>query len=547
MDAILDQVVSKPYADKNLSRSQVAEVWNVAMKSVEETLLTRKACNFPNFGLFSLSISKVDLARPDAKSSVTPTFAVASQFTQAAGIATKKSPGAPNTLPVSQLNVTRIALEAGVSRDQVDTSLKALLRTIHEAVRGGSRVSIDVKVGTLVASSEGATLRFNQRFQQLLQQLEDVAKPAHLRTSNTLDLVADFEASRTAPAAASSSASARSSAPGTPALRASSASAETSFVERQQPQRASGGSAPSSAASASRTQQQQQRVRRPPADQHVDYHEDPDYCETCQSRLAALQDKQLATEQQAALNRSLAQLALEKDAADKAEAARQADVARRKRAEIDEYNRPQMAKSKEPVERPDQFGDLFGKRSDVHQTGYIDKDAYKTMLADQIRDKERRLKKEQDAEKAAAAAANRAAAEAHQREEQRQWEEKRRAAVEHKEFLREQMTTKSDFVPAVLLSAEMQFMGNRLVSTSEAKQREQADGRQRALQQLDAIDAKRAAAERERLAGIAEGQAVRHLLLLHTAPRPQLHLHRHTHPQKSVRCSVGGIPGVAMV
>lgn len=505
---VLDAAVTKPYADKNVSCSQLASIFNAACKFIEETLISKKACNFPNLGLFSLNISKVDLARTEAKASVTPTFVASAQFTQAAQIPAKKH-AAKNTLPVVQLNVTRISLETGVAREQVDTALKAVLRVAQEAVRGGGKAAIDIQVGTFLAASDGATVKFNSRFCKLVQELEDVEKPQHLRTTKTLELVPDADTAkalltRTVPAASHSDRRSAGS--------AASFSYPAEFTSNGDGLGSRGGSARSAAALATPPSNvntgpaSRPRPKARHTEEH-DFQEDADYCDICQSRLAALQEAARARDQERTLEERLRQMAIDKDAADKREAARQAEFARRKRAEIDEFNKPLLNKSRE-IEKPDSYGDILANRKEQTQIGHIEKSSYREQLAEQMREKERRLKQEAEAEKKAAAEAARRAAEDHKREEQRQWEERRAANLEHKEFLKDQMATKSDFV-FELGAAETQFMGNRLVGTAETKQRQRQDAKARADAQLGTIAEKQALRARERDALIAEGDAER--------------------------------------
>lgn len=520
---IVDQTVTKPYADKSVSKDALKNLWILSLKFVEETLLLKKAVNFPNFGIFTLNISKVDLARSVAKETVQPTYIAASQFTQAAGIPAKKNP-IQNQLPVTQLNVTRISLESGLSRDQVDTSLKAILRAMQEAVRNGSTVTADLTFGTFKANSEAATVKFTPRFTQLLQELDDVDKPKHLRTVTNPELVPDAEAAKTLLARSRNFASPTNTGQAyttggsngnslnnsgnynTTGNRDSPVGSRGAGREASTPPANRSFSAPPTETRKSQSLTNTGSRRKEPNPE--DILEDPDYCVVCRANLAALTEKELARHRERELEEKLKRIAHEKDMADKREAARQAEIARKRRAEIDEFNKPLMG-TKRDVERPETYGDLFQNRTEQKQIGHIDKNSYQQQLQEQMREKELRLKREAEEARREAAEQNRRAVEEFQRDERRQWEARRAANEGNKTFLKEQMAMKNEFQPAVLAAAETQFMGNRLVSTAELKQRQHADAKARADLQLNTIHEKDLIRQREREAAIAEGEAER--------------------------------------
>ncbi len=79
---LFEQTIKKPYADSSVSKTKLEELWNISMGCVENTLLSLRAVNFGEFGVFTFVQESVDVGRGQQKRYISPFFTLSNKFSR---------------------------------------------------------------------------------------------------------------------------------------------------------------------------------------------------------------------------------------------------------------------------------------------------------------------------------------------------------------------------------------------------------------------------------------------------------------------------------
>ncbi len=104
-------------------------------------MLNEKAVNVPGFGIFSFYYDFQDCGYIGKRVFRKPVFHLSDSFSRCFGVVfpPMKSSG---SIPIQSVSFSRISALAGVSRDEVQLSLKDVIRGIGESTRFGINYSL---------------------------------------------------------------------------------------------------------------------------------------------------------------------------------------------------------------------------------------------------------------------------------------------------------------------------------------------------------------------------------------------------------------------
>jgi len=160
----LSETVPKSKRYTNLSTSKLIELWNKIADYTEESLLNKKAPEFPGLGIFY--IKRNYAASPEEFS---PQFFPTSKFFNGYNCyyyGNSVKSGIPNKNP---LNYALIASRMGWTRPDVELGIRDIMNCIRIAVESGSNLNLVIgTLGTLKITRTNVDMRFSPKITNTL-------------------------------------------------------------------------------------------------------------------------------------------------------------------------------------------------------------------------------------------------------------------------------------------------------------------------------------------------------------------------------------------
>jgi len=165
MDRVLQDVLARPYALKDVSIDTLRQIWAGVGSTLNATLQNSKGMSIPNFGTWSFHVDAVDLGT-QKKSLRTPVFTLSERFARQYNLKNPKKPsGISGQIPVRDMNVLAIAAASGQPRDRVAAALKDIFLYVGEQALAGAPVKLDFQnVGTFLSAGGSYRFTFAPRF-----------------------------------------------------------------------------------------------------------------------------------------------------------------------------------------------------------------------------------------------------------------------------------------------------------------------------------------------------------------------------------------------
>ncbi len=225
-----------------------------------------------------------------------------------------------------------------------------------------------------------------------------------------------------------------------------------------------------------------------PAEASMGSTQNRELCDLCLTRDEAILAKEEMRRQEKLLENQIAMISLNqaKELQKIEEERQQEDKKRRK--EIDEYN---LSQSKKLLSmEPESYGSVLYARKEDVTIDTKKKEEYARSLQMQMEEKQRQKAEEKRIAQQIELELQRANEESHRKEQEKRNLQKKMQQQQFREQLTDQMNSKQGLPMAEITTSEVQYMANRLVSTSELKKRQRAEAKNRENQQLEVIRAK---------------------------------------------------------